>query len=213
MYFLMLRKWVLLSQYTQLTGSLTFWRVWLSIDKCHFLLNVCMKGLFVSFFFRINDTCFDILYLIQWVTVDICYSTNHCQITAYCKTSVCYCTFKILLQEIWVGHIWNGAVGTRVTRIAAAVSTVNTHTMAVTHVLALRADVNIVQGPCGRSRAAWIKPLIPAEPHGAESTETPSHTQHTTGTRKNTQAALADPHNRSLPKWIISLLQPCVVPG
>lgn len=76
-------------------------------------------------------------------------------------------TFKILLQEIWIWHVRDRAVRSRVTRITVTVSALNTRTVPVTHVLALRANVNAVQSPGGWAHAAGIKSLVPAEPHRA----------------------------------------------
>lgn len=80
---------------------------------------------------------------------------------------LCIITFKILLQEIWIWHVRDRAVRSRVTRITVTVSALNTRTVPITHVLALRADVNTVQSPGGWAHASGIKSLVPAEPNRA----------------------------------------------
>lgn len=72
-------------------------------------------------------------------------------------------TFKIILQEVRVLSTyfagWPGVPG-----VADALCAVDAAAVAVAHLLALRADVHIVNGPSHWLGSGRVKPLVPPEP-------------------------------------------------
>lgn len=75
------------------------------------------------------------------------------------------CTFEVLLHEVWVGLLWRGAERAGVAGVALAVGAPHARPVPVTHILALRPDIDVVQCP-GRGRhATQEEALVPAEAH------------------------------------------------
>lgn len=59
-------------------------------------------------------------------------------------TSVYWCTFKVLLEEVGVGGVRHGAVKSRITGVTHTVGATHTSPVTITHVLTLWANVDIV---------------------------------------------------------------------
>lgn len=72
-------------------------------------------------------------------------------------------TFKIILKEVRVlGTYFAGWPG--VPGVADALCAIDTAAVAVAHLLALRADVHVVNGPSHWLGSSRVKPLVPPEP-------------------------------------------------